>query len=105
MLRHNKVFRLFSLLNMAVMACLIAWPILPASAEGAGTLVPAHFWLDRPIPLNRSPYVASGFSFGWDRRGQSPVHHGVDLVNRRGTPVLAAAAGTFITRVATRNAH
>lgn len=63
--------------------------------------VAAAFWLD-PVPLGipvrgmRRRAVHS--SFGAPRDGGRRRHHGADLFARRGTPVVAAAAGVVLWR-------
>jgi len=53
-----------------------------------------HYWLGRPISSSGYDRAELGFPYGGTRNGASPTHHGVDMPNRRGTPVLAAADGT-----------
>ncbi|CAG1012053.1 Murein hydrolase activator NlpD [Anaerolineae bacterium] len=75
--------------------CFLIGAIPPASAqESVGTIVPNHFWLGRPLPASAKLVPELGYPFGWNKANTTFTHHGVDLVNRRGTPVLAAAEGT-----------
>src|SRR5258706_1628557 len=53
-----------------------------------------HYWLARPIPSQFVTQQQLGFPYGWTRSGRSPIHHGIDFLNRLNTPVIAAAAGT-----------
>src|SRR5579864_5489480 len=53
-----------------------------------------HYWLARPIPFGYVTRIQRGFPYGWTRNGTSPIHHGVDMLNRLGVPVIAAADGT-----------
>jgi murein DD-endopeptidase MepM/ murein hydrolase activator NlpD len=52
----------------------------------------AHFLLNRPIGPGGNVFVASSYRFG-AYNGQT--HHGVDLGNDIGTPVIAVAPGTI----------
>lgn len=55
-----------------------------------------HQWLARPLGARAVQSPQLGFTYGSDRRGQSPIHHGLDYLNPRGTPVIAAGDGTVI---------
>lgn len=81
---------------LAALVMLLTAPVAQAQDgdTNTGTVVPNHFWLQRPLPATANLVPEYGFPYGWTRYGQSPLHHGVDIVNRRGTPVLAAADGT-----------
>jgi hypothetical protein len=67
----------------------------PATAqESPAVLVEnTHYVLARPLGPRANLRAAEGFPYGNTRRGRSPLHHGIDLINPRGTPVLAAADG------------
>ncbi len=75
-------------LVLVLAVCLLALPT-PSRAE-----VQTHYWFNRPISKPGVSTVDRGLPYGWTRWGQSPIHHGVDLPNRLGTPVIAAADGT-----------
>src|SRR5262245_31773415 len=81
-----------SLLTLSVALVLFALYAVPVEAQSEVT---THYWLGRPIPASAKITVDRGMPYGWTRWGQSPIHHGVDLVNRRGTPVIAAADGVI----------
>ena len=51
-----------------------------------------HFFLNRPIGAGGNVFVASTYRFG---AYNGLTHHGVDLGNPVGTPVIAVAAGTI----------
>lgn len=53
-----------------------------------------HYAFDRPISRNSVDYIDRTYAYGDTQRGRRQVHHGVEFVNPRGTPVLAAGNGT-----------
>ncbi|MBX3086820.1 MAG: M23 family metallopeptidase, partial [Anaerolineae bacterium] len=53
-----------------------------------------HFIFDRPFADIFSTFWARNYSYGSTNEGSLRVHHGVDISNPPGTPILAAAAGT-----------
>jgi murein DD-endopeptidase MepM/ murein hydrolase activator NlpD len=55
-----------------------------------------HFWLARPVPPDANVYVDRTYAYGSTQQGQREPHHGVEFVNRAGTPVLAVAPGTVV---------
>ena len=55
-----------------------------------------HFWLQRPIPAGDQDYLAPTYRYGSTQGGTLRPHHGIDFENERGTPVLAADAGSVI---------
>ena len=52
-----------------------------------------HYHFRRPISDSGVNYVARTYPYGGTSGGSLQVHHGVDMENPRGTPILAAAAG------------
>ncbi len=66
----------------------------PCAAEVC--VLPWRFPLRRPIAPPGSSAIAPTYPFGSDYHGLRPVHHGADMENPRGTPVLAAAAGVVV---------
>jgi hypothetical protein len=77
---------------VCLIAGLTATPVpLPAHAQ---TEVATHYLLSRPLPATANVRPDMGFPYGWHRNNRSPIHHGMDYQNRRGTPVIAAGAGT-----------
>lgn len=52
-----------------------------------------HLWLARPIPPQANDWISTYYPYGSTAGGEYLIHHGVDLVNREGTPVLAAGSG------------
>lgn len=55
--------------------------------------VSSHLWLARPIPPQANDWASTYYPYGSTAGGEYLIHHGVDLVNREGTPVLAAGSG------------
>jgi len=68
-----------------------------AEAEETPSLAPDpaaaqdHYWLERPIGPGGQIYANAFYPYGSNGRGQYIPHHGVDIVNPFGTPVLAVA--------------
>jgi murein DD-endopeptidase MepM/ murein hydrolase activator NlpD len=78
-----------------IAACLAALSAPAHGQESAGVVVEnTHYWLARPLGRGAVRSAAIGYPYGWHRNQRSPIHHGVDMVNPHGTPVLAAADGT-----------
>lgn len=87
-------------------------PIASATPGGAasGTLAPTwtppppdpasqiadHLHLRRPIADSGVNWVDRTYPYGGTAGGRLQVHHGVEFVNPRGTPILAAADGVVI---------
>lgn len=66
------------------------WPSPdPASAQD-------HYWLERPIGPGGQVYANAWYPYGTDAQGQYLPHHGADIVNELGTPVLAVAEAEVI---------
>ncbi|MGQ9457817.1 MAG: peptidoglycan DD-metalloendopeptidase family protein [Anaerolineae bacterium] len=55
-----------------------------------------HYWLSRPIAPPGNPEASRYYPYGTTAQGQYLLHHGVDLVNEMGTPVLAVADGRVV---------
>lgn len=55
-----------------------------------------HFHLRRPIADAGVNWVDRTYPYGGTSGGRLQVHHGVEFVNPRGTPILAAADGVVI---------
>ncbi|MCD6291687.1 MAG: peptidoglycan DD-metalloendopeptidase family protein [Anaerolineae bacterium] len=55
-----------------------------------------HYWLERPIGPGGNIYASPWYPYGTDGHGQYLPHHGADLVNKEGTPVLAVAEADVV---------
>jgi murein DD-endopeptidase MepM/ murein hydrolase activator NlpD len=55
-----------------------------------------HYMLRRPIGEGGTNWVDRVYPYGGTNGGRLQVHHGVEFVNPRGTPVLAAADGVVL---------
>jgi murein DD-endopeptidase MepM/ murein hydrolase activator NlpD len=55
-----------------------------------------HFWLVRPFIGDEEikDYTEATYRFGSTGNGRYQLHHGVDIGNPQGTPVMATASGT-----------
>jgi murein DD-endopeptidase MepM/ murein hydrolase activator NlpD len=52
--------------------------------------------MERPIPASNNDQIDVTYRYGSTQEGARPTHHGVEFVNKEGTPVLAAAPGEVI---------
>jgi murein DD-endopeptidase MepM/ murein hydrolase activator NlpD len=59
-----------------------------------------HYWFVRPFPRDPTnmvhDYLSRNYAYGTTSGGQFAVHHGVDIQNNYGTPILAVASGWVI---------
>jgi hypothetical protein len=63
------------------------------------TLIPGdHMWFWRPFPRDNNGDVsdapARGYAYGSSAGGGLPVHHGIDIQNTTGTPIMSIGSGT-----------
>ncbi len=65
----------------------------PTPAPGMGQ---DHYWLRRPFSPEYRDYISHFYPYGSTGEGQYLLHHGVDIGNPMGTPVLAVADGEII---------
>jgi murein DD-endopeptidase MepM/ murein hydrolase activator NlpD len=66
---------------------------------------PGHFYLQRPIAPTGRDTVDPTYRYGSTQDGERETHHGVELVNSQGTPVLASADGEVIVAGNDQNAN
>jgi hypothetical protein len=71
-------------------------PTTAPTAEPVPAPFPEHYWLSRPIALPGDQEASRYYPYGTTARGTYLLHHGVDLVNQMGTPVLAVADGQVV---------
>ncbi len=69
------------------------WTPPPADPS---TQIADHYWLSRPASDDVTNWAARTYPYGGTAGGRYQVHHGIDIVNPRGTRVLATADGTVI---------
>jgi hypothetical protein len=70
-------------------------PATPCPDQACATAA-EHFWLERPIPSAYVIYADRTYPYGSTQNGAREPHHGIEFVNPRGTPVIAAASGTVV---------
>lgn len=70
--------------------------VSPAPCGEQVCIVAGTFLLHRPISPPGRNTIDTSYRFGDDAGGKRDVHHGVEFLNRTGTPVLAAADGTVV---------
>ena len=64
--------------------------------EQTGCILDGHFLMQRPIPPTDNLKVDATYRYGSTQAGTREPHHGVELPNVQGTPVLAVADGTVV---------
>jgi len=68
---------------------ILSWPV---HHESSGS----HFYLARPTSSDYNQLEDAGYAFGSTAGGRYRVHHGVDIANPAGTPLLAPADGLVV---------
>ncbi len=80
--------------------------VRPPTTPGAPTWTPPpldqamtiedHYWMARPIPPDGTTWASRNYPYGSTNAGRLQVHHGIDLQNPLGTPVIAVQDGTVV---------
>ncbi len=55
-----------------------------------------HYWMARPIPYGYTTWASRNYPYGSTNGGSLQTHHGIDISNQTGTPVIAVQDGTVI---------
>ena len=73
-------------------------PTAEPCADQACIRAAEHFWLERPVPIapEYQYWIDQTYPYGSTQEGQREPHHGGELVNPAGTPILAAADGMVV---------
>jgi len=77
------------------------WPTKAATlsitaSEPVKAILIGHFLLARPIVSPGNSRIESSYRYGSSQNGARELHHGVEMENVLGTPVLAAGDGTVV---------
>ena len=67
----------------------LSWPTHQENSE-------PHFYLARPVGPDANSMENLGYAFGSTAGGRYRVHHGIDIANPSGTPLLAPADGVVV---------
>lgn len=58
--------------------------------------MPDHYFMGRPVGEGGVDYIARTYPYGGTSGGRLQVHHGVDIQNPTGTPIIAVADGIVV---------
>lgn len=73
-----------------------AAPTWTPPAPDPASQVQDHYYLRRPTSTTAVNWIDRTYPYGGTSGGRLQVHHGVEFVNPRGTPLYATAPGTVI---------
>jgi len=68
------------------------WVTFPPPAPGEQE----HYWLENPFPAGYNQVASPNYQYGSTAGGRYRPHHGLDLSNPLGTPILAVAEGEVV---------
>jgi len=66
------------------------------SSSPTVAILRGHFLLRRPITPPGNDWIEASYRYGSTQKGTREIHHGVEIENLLGTPVLAAANGVVV---------
>ncbi len=69
------------------------WTPPPLNPE---TALRDHYYFRRPVGDNGVNWIDRTYPYGSTSGGRLPIHHGVEFVNPRGTPLFAVADGVVV---------
>jgi murein DD-endopeptidase MepM/ murein hydrolase activator NlpD len=85
--------------TQVVLQSMVTTPASGASFEQSGE-IQDHYWFARPFPRDPTntihDFASRSYSYGTTGGDQFATHHGVDIQNQQGTPILAVANGWVV---------
>jgi murein DD-endopeptidase MepM/ murein hydrolase activator NlpD len=85
--------------TQVVLQSVVTTPASGATFEQSGE-IQDHYWFARPFPRDPTntihDFASRSYSYGTTGGDQFATHHGIDIQNQRGTPILAVAPGWVV---------